>query len=186
MPEPIPDAALEVWSRRGLEPQEFPFYYSMPPVEFRNANGVASGAVGARARTSRDISNWPHLLIGIRIDNTYPLPSTADADSVARYRACKEYIDDEQTVRIDLAQQNVTADLVLQAALCGRTGSADWHPFPVPFPMAGSNNIAVEVQRVTPYPQIADADVLPTLQVTLVAAVFHADRLTTAVHRRIP
>lgn len=184
MAEPIPESALAVWSRRGLEPQEFPIYYGLPPANFLDASGTPSGAAGSRARLSRDISNWPHLLVGIRIDNVYDLPSAADADGVARYRACKEYVDGEQTVRVDLAQQNTTTDNVLQTTLCGRMGSGDWHPFPVPFPMAGANQINIDIQRVTSYPIIVGEDpVVPVVRVTLVAAVFHADRLTTGVHR---
>lgn len=181
--QPLPPDVQKIWSAMGLSPQTFPIYYSMGPNAFLDGNGNPSGARGSVARLTTDLSNFPHMFLGLRINNTYDMPTTPTEAQVQLYRALKEYVDGEQVVRIDLSQQNVTADQLFQTQLCG-AGSVNWHPFPAPFPMAGGNNLQVTLQRVTPYPQfVQDEDILPQARVAILAAVSRADLRTSAVHR---
>ena len=182
---PTPEEENKIWSAFGLNPQAFPIYYPMGPRPFLDGSGNPSGAAGAVATLQRDLSNFPHMFIGLRISNVYPLPEGANADDVQRYRVLHEWVDGEQNMRIDLAQQNVTGDRVATIHVTGR-GGVHWHPFPVPFPMAGGNNINVEIVRLTGYGQLAGEDVLPQCHVTIVAAVLRADLQTMAPHRATP
>lgn len=169
----------------GLSPQTFPIYYSMGPVPFVDGNGDQSGARGAIARLATDLSNFPHMFMGLRITNAYDMPTVPTEAQVQLYRSMKEYLDGEQTVRLDLSQQNVTADALEQNQLCG-AGAINWHPFPAPFPMAGGNNISITLQRLTPYPQFTQGtDILPQARVSILAAVMRADLKTAATHRAL-
>ena len=168
----------------GLNPQVFPIYYSMGPSPF-NLDGAQSGAVGSEAVLFTDLSNFPHMFMGLRINNVYAIPSDLGGEPTAQvllYRALKEHVDGEQTVQILLAQQNITADRLLQTQLTGSAG-INWHPFPVPFPMAGANNITVNLRRVTPYPLLGDQPVLPVARGSILAAVLRADLQTAPVRR---
>lgn len=186
LPPPPPGEFEKVASALGLNAQLFPIYYTMGPVPFL-LDGAPSGARGATANLATDLSNFPHFLYGVRLTNTYAaLPDAATDADIARYRLCKEFIDQEQTVRINLAQQNITADRVHQAALCGEYQGLHWHPFPAPFPMAGGNNVVLDVVRLVGYPQINDADVLPECRAVLLAGVLRADLRTIATHRAHP
>ena len=176
------DEMDKIWSAFGLNPQAFPIYYPMGPKPFLGSDGTPSGAAGAVARLTRDLSNFPHMFLGLRVTNVYPLPADPSADDVQLFRALHEWTDGEQTMRVDLAQQNITADSVLTVQMTGRAG-VHWHPFPVPFPMAGANNIAVEIVRTTGYPSLGGEPILPTVHVSILAAVLRADLKTSAVHR---
>lgn len=157
-------------AKAGIHPEAFPIYYAFDSAPFL-LNGQPSGAVGAVARLSRSLPNPPHIVLGIRISNVYTLPSGANADAVATYRACKESVDGEQTVLMNLAQQNITAELTLQKHITGGGLQEYFMPFPSTYPMAGGNDITLEIRRLTTYPQIAGADVLPTCFATLVCTV---------------
>lgn len=171
-----------LWSRYGLTPEQFPVYYQLGPSPFLDAANAPSGAAGSRLRLSRSISNFPHLLIGVRVQNVYALPAAPTADDVQLYRTMKEWVDGEQTIRMELAQQSIIIDPTLQPTVTGQDG-VHWHPFAVPFPMAGSNNINFDLVRVTGYPQLDGEDVIPDVYLTLVAVVLKADLKTIAPHR---
>jgi hypothetical protein len=172
----------KIWSAFGLNPQAFPIYYPMGPASFLDSAGTPSGAAGAVAQLSRDLSNFPHMFLGLRVSNQYALPTTPTADQVNLYRTCKEWIDGEQSVRVELAQQSIAAERVPQTHLTGRE-AIHWHPFPVPFPMAGANTISVVITRLTSYPQLAGASIIPTVSVSILAAVMRADLKAIAPHR---
>lgn len=167
-----------------MEAQWFPIYYPMGPKAFQDANGDPSGAVGATAELTKEISNWPILFMGLRITNVYALPLAPTSLDLETYRAAKNFVDDEQTVRIALSQQNITAEATLQVQVTGKSG-VYWAPFPVPFPMAGSNNIAITIQRVTPYPQIDGERIVPTCFATILAAVARNSEQTVPVRRAV-
>lgn len=184
--QPMPPGTEKIWTAMGLSPQVFPIYYPMGDEPFTSGQGVQSGAVGARARLQRPLSNFPHMFMGLRISNVYDLfadtpQPTAQQVELARY--LREWTDNEQTVTITLAQQNITAELLYQPHLTGHDG-INWAPFPAPFPMAGGNNIEVTVSRVSSYPQFNDAEILPTCTATIVAAVLRAD-LRSSPPRRV-
>jgi hypothetical protein len=166
-----------------LGPEAFPLEYSAESA-FLNAAGVPSGAVGARAVLSFELNNWPHVAYGIRLVNVYALPSTPDALDLDTYRTCKEWLDDDQLVSINLARQNITTNTgVHQRTLQGRVG-LHWHPFPKPYLFRGANNCSVEVTRLVDYPTIGDAPVLPVLRGTLITAVSVAE--VGGISRRAP
>ncbi len=207
MPEQFTQEELDnIWSSQGLVPQLFPKYYSMGPVAL-TVDGSPSGAAGAVAVLTKELSNFPHILYGVRISNTYELPTTtiglpvgtpATAEQVIaqleHYERMKRFVDVEQTVTINLSQQNITGQAMLQGQLCGQSGTV-WHPFPAPYPMAGGNNVNVEVRRVTSYPNypLLDSDVDPAAPIpvtpvvfgTLLAAEFKATRQSVSTHRRL-
>ncbi|TPV95538.1 MAG: hypothetical protein B7733_09435 [Myxococcales bacterium FL481] len=180
-----PSEVAKVWTSMGLQPQLFPQYYSAGPQSFTNANGEPSGEAGSSCTLTRDLSNFPHMFMGLRITNTYQLPNEPTAEDIALFRALKEHVDGEQTVSIDLAQQNITAQATLQVQMTGAQGIT-WAPFPAPFPMAGANNITVTLRRVTSYPLLGGQPVLPVARMTILAAVLRADLKTSSVHRVHP
>jgi len=175
----------KIWSSFGLSPQAFPLLYALGPSPLRNAAGAPSGAAGSESVLTRELSNFPHMLIGIRLRNVYAFAIDGqDPDSsIAQYRALHEWTDDEQTVSVELAQQNPLSSSTLQSLVQGQ-GGYHWHPWPVPFPMAGGNNITVRIRRVTGYPLLAGAEVLPEVYGTLVTAVLRADYGTVPPRRR--
>lgn len=165
-----------------MQSQWFPIYYPMGPRAFQDANGDASGLIGAVAELTKEISNWPILFLGLRLTNVYALPTTPTELDIRVFEASKRYIDDEQTVRIALSQQNITAEPTLQVQLTGKSG-VYWAPFPVPFPMAGGNNIAVTITRVTSYPDINQLPIHPVIFGTIIAAVARNEAQTVPVRR---
>jgi hypothetical protein len=152
-----------------MEAQWFPQYLPFGSVEFVDNTGTRSGGRGAVARPSRSLPNFPILFIGLRITNTFEIPQDPTLTDLATYEACKRFLDNEQTVFVNLSQQNITAEATMQSQLTGN-GGIYWSPFAVPFPMAGANNIALDITRRTPYPNIGGSPVLPVVDVTIIAA----------------
>ena len=184
MPEQFTDEELDtIWSKLGyLVPQLFPKYYAIGPVPFTR-DGVPSGAAGAEAILTKELSNFPQILYGVRISNVYALPDPVDASHILQAQLYHDWLDGEQTVGVNLSQQNVTAQPMLQSQLTGRGDSA-WHPFSAPYPMAGGNTVNLQVRRVTGYPDFIESDAVePVVFATLLAAEFKATRSTTAVKR---
>lgn len=180
------DELNALFGEAGLAPQLFPKYYSMGPVQFMNA-GVPSGAAGATATLTKQLTNFPTVIYGLRISNEYALSATPSVEEIAIYQTLKEWVDGEQTVTINLSQQDITGQEMLQSQLVGRRGSV-WAPFPAPYPMAGGNNINVVVRRVTPYPSLVDDAedlVLPSVRATLLCAEFKATRSSMSTRRRL-
>lgn len=156
----------------NLPGQWFPLIYGMGSVDFADADGEPSGAQGARATLTKSIPNFPVLFLGIRLTNIYALPEEPTDTQIRIFEACKRYVDDEQSVKVSLSQQNITTDSVLQVQLVGKSG-VYWAPFPVPFPMAGANDIQIEVIRDTSYPFFDQAvPILPKLKGSLAMAQF--------------
>lgn len=172
MPDPI----------QQMNAQWFPQYFPMGPKAFQDGAGAPSGLVGATAELSKDIPNWPIQFLGLRLTNVYPLPESPGDLDVALYTALKRFVDDEQTVRISLSQQNITAEPTLQVQLTGKSG-VYWAPFPIPFPMAGGNNIAVSVVRSTSYPALGGEPVEPQVYATILAVQARNSEQTMAPHR---
>lgn len=177
------DAELsKIWSKSGLEPQLFPKYYGMGPVQFMNGS-QPSGTAGSTATLSRALTNSPQLVYGVRLQNIYDLPGQPTADQVQLYRALKEHTDGEQLVTVNLSQQDVTANGVIQTQLVG-SGGVVWAPFAQPYPMAGGNNITIRVQRLTSYPSLDGINpLLPSLVGTLLTAEFKGDLSSVPVRR---
>ncbi len=166
--------------------QPIPVYYTAESRPFM-LNNAPSGAIGAAARLSHSFNNNPHRIMGIRLANTYALPTNAQGgaptlEQLALWQACRE-IDDDQEVRLELSQQSVFAQWVNQKALCGYRGEI-WHPFATPYLVAGGNDWKLEVRRITGYPTIGGREVLPYVSATLVCEMLVADGTEPAVHRR--
>lgn len=147
--------------------QWFPFEYSLGPESFVGSDGAPSGALGAEALLTRPISNFPFLWKGIRVWNTFPIDAQWGANEIALYRAVKEWVDMEQTIKIELTQQNVLSDPILQPLVTGSRGGY-WAPFVAPFVMAGGNNITVAIRRATSYPTIGGVTITPQVHVAAV------------------
>lgn len=175
--------AGEETSEWVLDPEAFPLYYPLSAPFM--VDGTPTGAVGARAELVKTINNFPHIFYGVRIRNVYPLPSVELADA---FRAVR-LLDNDQTIRIDLAQENITAQATLQDLVVGGSSGdggqvVHWHPFPKPYLLAGGNEIRVELQRLTGYPNLDDDNpVLPVARAALVTSVHRRDFRTQPPQR---
>lgn len=177
--------ASQLLSRFGLKPQTFPIEYPLGPEPFVDGAGNPSGAVGARATLVRTLSNFPHMVMGVRLQNVWALPDAPSDADIAHATYIKRYIDGEQTIRMDLAQQSVMVEATLQPLVTGRDG-LHWHPFPAPYPMAGGNDVAFEVVRRSAYPSLPSepgTPLTPQVYAVLVCAVFRGDLRSAAPHR---
>lgn len=169
-----------------LDPEAFPFDYGVS-APFLNGQGQPSGVAGAVVELTREINNFPHVFYGVRIENVYELP---DVDLIEPWKAARA-VDFQQTVRVELAQQNVTAQPIVQSTLIGGHsgdggGVVHWHPFQRPYALAGGNEIRITVQRLTSYPLLStdpEIAVLPVCHVTIVTAVYRKDMRTVPPRR---
>lgn len=147
--------------------QRFPVIYSAK-AQFK-AGSKESGAAGSVAKLQFAINNNPHEITGLRIKNVYEVPteflSLAQPDGIDYLNR----LDQEQTLTMRMAQQNVVVDETLQSLVCG--DGVHWHPFELPYPFRGGNNITVDVNRLTSY-SLPGSDPLVTIDaVTVQAAI---------------
>lgn len=158
-------------------PEAFPIYYQKS-AQFVLDSGQPSGVRGATAQVLIEFNTNPHIIYGVRITNTYELP--ADVDPLARFAL--KATDDEQSIRVEFAQQNISADRIAQASLQGGMAAFHWHPFPKPYYLRGANQLRVNAIRTQSYPTLAAGEfiIAPTLQVTAVCAVLVDDARTRA------
>ena len=179
----MPDATEQEF--REEDYQWFPFYFPLGPATFLGSNGEPSGAAGSEARFTKSISNFPFIFHGVRIDHVYPIAPTWGPDDISLYRVCKEFVDFEQSLKIELTQQNILAEATLQSLVTGRRGDY-WSPFPCPFPMAGANNITIQMRRLTSYPAIGTnpvVEIIPQIRLAIVGCVGRDKKQTTPPHR---
>src|SRR5574342_452595 len=125
------------------------------------------------------------MFMGLRINNVYQLPADPSAEDVALFQACKRYIDGEQTIKLILAQQSIAIEPTLQKQITGTDDGIYWHPFPIPYPMAGGNEIGLEITRVTSYPAFPSTSIpiVPTVRAVIYAATARADFRTITPNR---
>lgn len=165
---------------------QYPIYYPVEPRPLQ-LSGQNSGAAGAFAKLSFAFPTAVHLVYGLRISNYYPLPEGADADAVAVWQACRRYVDNDQTIALDISQQSIFVGNTVQSHVVGQDGFY-WHPFPTPFVIAGGNNFGITVTRLTAYPDLIidqeNVPILPMVGATLVCAVFRGDMATRPPMRR--
>ena len=177
----MPEAPLEKW-----QVQWFPQYFPLGPTAFVQSGNVPSGAAGSIARLNKDIPNWPILFLGVRLTNTYELPTTPTELDLRTYELSKQWLDGAQSVEVKLSQQNIMSDPMQQDQLVGRQGFY-WAPFGVPFPMAGGNNISLSLIRTLGYPSLdtggTPAPILPVVHATLICAVAKKNGQTISPHR---
>ena len=184
MPVPTDEQLAEMMAQEGLSDQLFPKYYAMGPKEF-SSGGASSAAAGSTAVLTKQLTNFGQILYGVRIQNFYSLPTNPTDFQVQLFESLKRWVDDEQIVGVNLSQQDVTAQEVPQAQFQGRADTV-WHPFPVPYPMAGGNNINITITRVTSYPEIvAGTPLVVTTRGTLVAAEFKGVLPSEPTRRRL-
>jgi hypothetical protein len=147
--------------------QWFPFEYSLGPESFTGSDGAPTGLVGSEARLTRPISNFPFIWKGVRVWNTFPMNPQWDVTAIAMFEAVKKWVDPEQSIKIELTQQNVLSDPILQPLVVGQ-GGGYWAPFVAPFVMAGGNNIDIVIRRATSYPTIGGDAITPQVHVAAV------------------
>jgi hypothetical protein len=125
--------------------QRFPVIYAAQ-AQFKN--GTTEGAqAGATAKLNFSLNNNPHEITGLRIVNVYDVPEefyTQEGLELLRR------LDDQQTITMRMAQQNVVLEETLQRLSQGANG-INWHPFALPYPFRGGNSITVDLKRVTGY-----------------------------------
>lgn len=168
----MPDNEKEL-AQNWLGPQAFPLSYDADAV-FEDGAGAASGLQGAGAVLTWNLNNFPHVAYRVSIVNTYALPDDPTADEVELFRFLKQYWDDEQTVQITLAQQNLTNRATHQATLQGR-GGVHWHTFSKPYLFRGGNQIVANLTRLQSYPIVQQERITPSVRGTLVTAVLKKD-----------
>lgn len=134
-----------------MKRQIFPVYY--PGEGPFLDKGNPSALTGDEADVEIEISNNPFMCTGIRIRNVYEIPVELRTINLLTYLA---RLDQEQTIRTDLTQQNVIVRAMSQALLQGgndRSGTVThYHPFESPYPFRGGNNINLKFKRETDYP----------------------------------
>ena len=126
-------------------------------ARFQNADGQPSGAVGAQATVEISINLQPQFLMGIRVQNVYPIPG-----NLVGSLSYLERLDEEQTLTTELTQSNIIVRAALQTTVTGRRGY-HWHALSVPYLWRGGNNLTMVITRLTGYPD----GILPTVHVTL-------------------
>lgn len=169
------EQANEYWSQLGFQPQCFPYYYNQSASTFDDPPGAIAGA---EITIPFSLDNFPHMLEGIRVRSTWQGPDNPDADELALMTYVKKYVDEEQSLRLELTQQSIIAKAVPQVSVQGNDGFV-WHAFPTPFPMAGGNTVNVVIKRLTSYPFLSEQRINPRVDVTLVCRMLRADRLTS-------
>ena len=164
--------ANKYWSALGYQPQNFPYYYGA------GANAFDEEAIaGAEITIPFSLDNFPHMIEGIRVRNTWQIPDEPTADELALATFVKRYVDDEQSLRIELTQQSIIAKAIAQPLVQGADGYV-YHAFPKPFPMAGGNTINVVIRRLTSYPILGETRINPRVDVAIVCTMLRADRMT--------
>jgi len=145
--------------------QRFPVIYSAQ-AQFK-VGSSESAAAGAVAKLQFAINNNPHEITGLRVKNVYEVPpeflELARPDGMDYL----DRLDQEQTLTMRMAQQNIVVDATLQSLVCG-TGP-HWHPFELPYPFRGGNNVTVDVNRLTGY-TLPGSDPLVTVDAVTVQA----------------
>jgi hypothetical protein len=143
------------------------------------ANSEASGVRGAMARVTCTLSNYPHAVFGVVLENVYEVPDeflAVDPDYYVRQR--QGGIDDKQSARIQLTQQNVTQQPVPQSVFTGGPGGV-WRPWPTIYWFRAANQIVVEVRRLVSYPAIVNGvnifRPVPEVNVTFITAQLNSD-----------
>lgn len=168
-----------------VEGQEFPAIYCSEPIPFRLGNNP-SGARSARAVASFTLNTNPGNIFGIRVSNLYELPVTPDADTVQLFEYLARVTDLQQSVSVRVAQQNITLNAPVHQAHISGTAYL-FYAWPEAFPVEGSNNITVEIRRLTSYPDYFDGEIqtsiFPEAMVSLVGNIIVAAGPQPAIRR---
>lgn len=109
---------------------------------------------GSVARITIPLTTRPYALTSIRIRNVYEIPEVDFNGTTFQPPQLVDYfarIDDDQDVKVELAQQNVVVDPANQALVQGAKG-IHWHPLACPYPFRGGNNVVLTIRRRTAYP----------------------------------
>lgn len=171
--------ANKYWSELGFQPQNFPYYYAGVANQFDDPGAVA----GAEITVPFSLDDFPHMLEGIRVKNTWQIPENASLENFEKATYVKRWVDEEQSIRLELTQQSIIAKAVPQSLVQGHGGFV-FHAFPTPFAMAGGNTVNVVIRRLTSYPFINAERPNPRVDVVLVCRMLRADRLTQIPLRR--
>lgn len=174
----------EIWSRLGLSPEAFPAFDAASPKFFEDNGGDANAVAGATVQVGYSLDNFPRMLLGMRIENIWQLPEEPEPEEVALAEYVSRVVDHQQTVEINLTQNNITLrNSVPQSSIQGKGGYV-WHGFPVAYPGAGGNDVNIYVRRQTAYPIMRGVRINPKVHITLVSIILRGDRPTMAIQRR--
>jgi hypothetical protein len=150
--------------------QRFPVVYPAK-AQFKSGSNEDAQA-GATAKLQFTLNNNPHEITGLRIRNVYEIP---DAYLLAGFGTdWLQRKDGEQDLVVRMAQQNIVVDEANQVAVLGNDG-IHWHPFELPYPFRGGNNVTVDVNRTTSYRWVVQngevVDEITIKSVTVTAAL---------------
>lgn len=126
--------------------ERFPIIYANGGQFLAGAN--ASGAVGAVAKTTVKLNNYPHEISGFRARNLYEVPTELRTEGSLMYL---DRIDDAQDLTTKLTQANIVIEPTDQRLVVGKSG-VHWHPFEVPYAFRAGNNLSAEAVRTIAYP----------------------------------
>lgn len=178
------EQANEIWSTMGLQPQAFPAYDTLPPVQFTTGDGVAQAVAGASFTAAFNLDNFPRMIVGLRIQNVWQMPETnVTADELALCEYVSRVVDLQQSVATNLTTTNITLRAAVpQNVMMG--AHEVWHMFPSAFDAAGGNDFNVTVTRLTSYPQLRGVRINPKVYVSLIEITLRADRPAMRTVRR--
>jgi len=148
--------------------QRFPVVY--PAQAQFKVGGNESADANAVAKLQFSLNNNPHEITGLRLTNTYDIPPEFLSLAIPDGPDYLTRLDMEQTITMRMAQQNVVLSDTHQKLVTGADG-IHWHPFELPYPFRGGNNVTVDVKRITAY-TLPGSDPLITIDaVTVYAAL---------------
>jgi len=149
--------------------QRFPVVYPAK-AQFKSGSNESAQA-GATAKLQFSLNNNPHEITGLRVRNVYEIPDEYMQSPQLAGSNFLERKDGEQDLVVRMAQQNIVVDEANQVAVVGNNG-IHWHPFELPYPFRGGNNVTVDVTRSTNY-RFVDGNGLEILieAVTVTAAL---------------
>jgi len=160
--------------QRDLE--KFPFYY--PANAQFLLNGAPSGAQGAEARVVISVNNWPQVAVGIRVCMSYEIDDAVFAQLPTVYENLSR-LDDQCSLEVILAQQNITARPMHLRLMQGRDGLI-YHPLVSQYLWRGGNQITLILRRLVSYPVVFETNIIPTAHAALAVVVGVSDMLSGA------
>lgn len=138
-----------------------------------NKDGARSGLVGAEARVSISIDNYPQAITRISVQHAFVVADAvviADPGVYAQLHA----IDEDATIQITATQQDITASATHLANIQGR-GSTVPMPLAAPYYLKGTNQVTVVLRRLIGYPTLGEQAINPVAFVTLVSVSVQSD-----------
>ncbi len=151
--------------------QWFPIYEGSS-AQFEN------GDLGQAVDITFALDTFPAFWYGLRVVVSYELPAEFWRTNYGFKQLMNQGgVPLDMSTKIELTQQNITrgSTTVHTATVTGANG-VNWHPFTVPYPFRGGNNVILKFRRLSSFPELVDdqgeviGKVAPTVHATLLMA----------------